>query len=164
MSVTADDALAKRIAALSEFTAKLDTLEQAVDDIALTAALSLLKNDYPEWEFRRASGFDSVNAVVSNDLGAVSSGYEYGMGKVRGAIARNEFVSDEQREHALQLIDDVKNLILAAYELEGLIDSGEKTTAGHFYRTQILEQADEMNGKLEQLTKEIEQTIKFAAL
>jgi hypothetical protein len=165
VSVAADDdRVTKKIGSLSDFSAKLNTLEYAVDSIAFAGALALLARHNPEWEFSGASGFGSVSTGVSSDLGAVAAAHEYGMGKIRGAIFRNEFVSDEQREQTLQILDQVKALILVGYELNGLIDEGDMAKAGEFYRERVLNQSDKLNNDIDQLTVEIEQAIKFSAL
>ena len=164
-SVAADDAsTTSKIAALSDFTSKLDVLEQAVDEITVTGALALLTREYPSWEFEGSSGFGSKAAGTTDDLGAVAASHEYNMGKLRGAIFRNKAATDEQREMALQLLAKVKDLILVGYELEKLVEEGDMVLAGQLYREQILTQSDIVNDEIELLTKEIEQAIKFSAL
>ena len=161
----ADDvSVVESIAALSDFTTKLDALEQTVDDIAIAGALALLDHEYPGWEFSGSSGFGSVNTNISNDLGAVAASHEYSVGKIRGALFRNEIASEEQRELALQILEEVKALILASYELDGFIAGGEMAAAGQFYRNQIVNQANAINEDIDQLTHEIEQAIKFSGI
>ena len=159
-----DSAATAKIAALSDFGAKLDVLEQAVDDITVTGALALLASEFPDWEFGGASGFGSVKAGATNDLGAVAASHEYGMGKLRGALFRNKHASDAQREAAMQILAEVKDLILVGYELEKLVEADDMPAAGQVYREKILTQSDKLNEDLEALTKEIEQGIKFSAL
>ena len=135
-----------------------------MDDITVTGALALLAHEYPAWEFNGKSGFGGDVTGTTNDLGAIAAGHEYSMGKLRGAIFRNKEASDEQREVALQLLAQVKDLILVGYELEKLVEAGDMALAGQIYREQILIQSDRLNDEIDRLTKEIEQAIKFAAL
>jgi len=51
-------------AALSEYVSRVEALDGMVRDLSMTAAVSLLSPNYPEWAFEREGGFDSYAAGV----------------------------------------------------------------------------------------------------
>ena len=154
----------KRTAALSEFGARLDALEQVVDDVSLSGALALLGQVYPESTFDRSSGFDGVTTAISNDLGAVAGDHDYALSKIRGAIVRNQFVPDDQRERAIAIFSSVRDLIQLAYELERHIDEGSFEAAGELYNSEMLCEANMLTLGIHELSDAIEQAVKFSAL
>lgn len=163
-AVAQDAPSIERTAALSEFGARLEALEQVVDDVSLSGALALLGQEYPDWTFERTSGFDGVATSISNDLGAVAGDHDYGLSKLRGAIFRNKSVSDDQRERALAIFTSVKEFVQLAYELERLVDAGSHEEAGEFYKSEVLELADEINRSIHRLSDDIDRTVKLSAL
>lgn len=154
----------KHTASLAEFGTKVDTLEQIIDDIALSAALGLLGREFPDWTFKRPPAWDDAEMGVSNDLAGVSGRYDYEMSKLRGVIFRNSAVSDEQREQALEIFDEVTEFIRVGYELAGLIDGGQFDQAGALYKGEMLRRYDELKGRIQPLSVEIAQAVKFSAL
>lgn len=154
----------KHTASLSEFGAKVEALEQIVDDIALSGALALLGKEFPDWTFERTSSFDGAELGVSNDLGAISAKHEYGLTKMRGTIFRNKAVSGEQRDQALEILSSVKEFVQLGYEIESLVEDSSFGRAGDIYRNDFLNRFDELKKRIRPLSAEIAQAVKFSAL
>ncbi|MDU8927427.1 hypothetical protein RXV86_08530 [Alisedimentitalea sp. MJ-SS2] len=157
------DSSIKHTASLTEFIIKVDALDQVVDDIVQAGALALLSEEYPTWTFDADAGFGETSLKISNDIGAIAGRADYGMPKIRGAIARNQAVSDEQRARALEAFGYTKELLKIAYDLDNLVTEKAFDEAATLYRNEILHRADDLNERIRLLTDEISLAVKLSA-
>lgn len=160
--------LVMRTAALSEYVSRVEVLDGMVRDLSMTAAVALLSQSYTDWNFEHDSGFGSyqsgVYPPISNELGKIASEVENAFIYIKGKYVKNDAVPDAQRQQAQEVIEDILRLVKVCRELEALLSEGAQQQAGTIFRDDIVPDANELTQKIQSLTNELNQQIKFSAL
>ena len=157
----------KRTAALSEYVSRVEVFDGMVRDLSMTAALALLSESYPDWNFEYESGFESyptgVYPPISNELGKIASNVENAFTYIKGKYVKNDAVPDTQRQQALEVIEDILRLVKICRDIDTLLADGDDQRAGAMFRDGLVPDADELTRKIQSLTNELNRQIKFSA-
>ncbi|MEO9821026.1 MAG: hypothetical protein ABJ370_07295 [Paracoccaceae bacterium] len=141
---------ATEIAALSSFIHEVSKIERMANEVFRFQTLGILKLSHPELPSSSAKMNEDNVPTHGFSLRQAAGTAAYEFRKTRGAIFRNQFVTQEERAAADALIQDMKMMLEQAETMVAVIDTGHLEELGSLYMNDVLPLVlrirDEANG------------------
>ena len=153
-----------KVAALSDFSDRVRTLEQLASDIALAASLAVLTMSQPDLHFESEGKWSSKVRRITNDLGGVTGSTGYALPKMRGKLVKSPVATEVQIAEATALFEGVQALIVQADALNKLVAAGDPGAATDMLRNDVLSAAQDIRARADVLSGEVQVAIKLAGI